>query len=105
MGNNSATSRSCDGSGVYVPVDGNRTISFFLNGTVAVNGTMCSMTTDVGPETEGSYTALSGIASIDGEIVPNECTDVIIYYSVDGATLYLLYQCIYSCGQKLKKVE
>ncbi|GAA3599390.1 hypothetical protein Q4Q39_18795 [Flavivirga amylovorans] len=97
-----------DGSGVFNSIDSNRTIEFFSNGTVTINGILCFMSSQVGDESSGTYSAVSGSDFSDGEIIPNDCdsnfVEPKVFYKIEGANLILWYLCIEPCGQKFIKL-
>jgi len=99
-----------DGSGTFQPINSERVIEFFSEGTVSVNGDLCFMTSEVGETVTGTYMKTSDNnfdTQYDGEIIPNSCSSrsAKVYFdlSVSG-NLILWYQCIEGCGQKFAKI-
>ena len=95
-----------DGSGVFNPLESNRKIEFFSNGTVTVNGELCHMDSEVGEKNTGRFLALENNDYYDGEIIPDNCDyeDTKLYYNLEGTNLIIRYLCIEGCGQKFKKL-
>ena len=96
-----------DGSGTFQSIDSERTIEFFNNATVTVNGVMCYMATEVSSHTTGTYVSIFGSDFNDGEITPPDCNydGAKVWYKISGANLILWYQCIEGCGEKYIKVN
>lgn len=99
-----------DGSGDFQPINSNRTIEFFSNGTVEINGELCFMSSEVGDKETGTYMITSSNeadTTYDGEIIPNTCSSrsAKVYFDLPlNGNLILWYLCIEGCGQKFKKV-
>lgn len=47
-----------DGSGTFNPIESNRTIQFFSDNKVTINGSLCHMSIDVGLNMSGIYEVL-----------------------------------------------
>jgi hypothetical protein len=99
-----------DGSGTFNPIDSNRIIQFFSDGTVIINGNLCYMSTDVGAEMSGIYEVIADDTADtinNGFIFPNDCdfaeTKIYFYLPLNG-NLILWYTCIEGCAQKFKKI-
>ncbi|MFD2727743.1 lipocalin family protein [Hyunsoonleella rubra] len=100
-----------DGSGTFQPIESDRVIQFFSDGTVEVNGVLCFMSSEVGDAETGTY-EITGDNTADttyeGEIIPNTCNSrsakVFFNLPLDG-NLILWYLCIEPCGQKFEKVD
>ncbi len=90
-----------DGSGVFKSVESEKTIEFLDNGTVISNGTLCSMNTEKGVESTGTY------AIDDGYIVPKGCSfsELKVFFELKDKNLILGYQCFEGCGQKFVKLN
>jgi hypothetical protein len=96
-----------DGSGVFNPIDSNREMEFFSNGTVTVNGILCYMSSEVGEQSSGSFSILENDDYYDGEIIPNDCdySETKLYFKIEGSNLIIWYLCIEGCGQKFVKLK
>ena len=89
-----------DGSGTFLPVESDKTITFLPDGTFTSNGRTCFMGTSIDEGSSGSYDPLNSI------ITPDGCTLIIdISYEIQGANLILYYQCIEACAQKYLKIQ
>lgn len=88
-----------DGSGEFNPVESNKTLEFFSNGTVVSNGSLCNMTY----ETDGQSTATFN----DSTLITHDCEleNFAIYYQILDGNMILWYPCIEGCGQKYQKIE
>lgn len=97
-----------DGSGTFEPIESDRIVAFFSNGTVTANGILCYMSSEVGDENSGTYESVETTSFSDGEITPDNCDsnffNPVVYYKIEGANLILWYQCIEGCGQKFEKI-
>lgn len=101
-----------DGSGTFQPVESNRTIEFFANGTVEINGELCFTSVEIGETERGTYTLISDATTDiahDGEISPNKCqmnfSNKVNFDITMENHLILWYACIEGCGQKFAKVN
>lgn len=96
-----------DGSGVFNPIDSNKEIEFFSNGTMTVNGVLCYMSSEVGEQNSGSFSVLENNDYYDGEIIPNDCdyAETKLYFKIEGSNLIIWYLCIEGCGQKFVKIK
>ena len=94
-----------DGSGVFNPIESDREIEFFSDGTVVANGVLCYMSSVVGAQSSGSFSVLEDNEYYDGEIIPDDCDypETKLYYKIEGAYLIIWYLCIEGCGQKFVK--
>jgi len=96
-----------DGSGMFMPISSERTLEFFNDDTVVVNGDLCFMASEVGKQSSGIFSTLVNNDYYDGEILPIGCdnTETKVYYKTEGVNLILWFQCIEGCGQKFIKVN
>ena len=65
-----------DGSGTFNPVESDRTIEFFSDGTITVNGSLCYMSTGVETNSSGTYEVTSddtADTTFDGIITTDNC--------------------------------
>ncbi len=90
-----------DGSGVFVPVDSQKTIEFLDDGTVVSNGSLCYMNSDTGTAT------ISVFDSTEKYIIPGSCMgpEHKITYEIIDDTLLLYYPCFEPCTQKFVKLK
>lgn len=90
-----------DGSGVFVPVDSQKTIEFLDNGTVVSNGSLCFINSITGSATISAYN------STEKYIIPGDCigADYMLTYEVIHDKLLLYYPCFEPCVQKFVKIE
>lgn len=90
-----------DGSGTFQPVNSEKTISFFEDGSISSNGQLCTMSTESNVSSSGTYSE-SELA-----ITPDNCgvAPFIIYYEMDGPNLILSYPCIEPCKEKYEPVD
>ncbi len=90
-----------DGSGVFIPVNSEKTIEFLANGTAVSNGTLCTMNSTTGT------TSTSMVNASDNYIIPDDCksAELKLYYEIEGNYLILSYPCIEGCAQKFVKME
>jgi len=89
-----------DGSGDYVPVNSDKTITFISNGTITSNGNLCLMDTNSDGDTTGTFDAS------ENTIFPNDCSSQYrLGYEIKENRLFLYYPCIEGCGQKFRKAD
>lgn len=99
-----------DGSGDFRPIESDRVVQFFSNGTVSINGELCFMSSNVGDTETGTFIITSSDeadTTYDGEIIPNTCNSrsAKVYFDLNfNGNLVLWYPCIEGCGQKFKKI-
>ncbi len=88
-----------DGSGDYVAVNSDKTITFTSSGTITSNGNLCSMDTNSDGETTGTFDAS------ENGIFPDDCSPSVyrLGYEIKGNRLFVYYPCIEGCGQKFRK--
>lgn len=88
-----------DGSGVFVTVDSEKTMTFQSDGTLTSNGSLCDLYfTDLIPSS-GAYSL------IDSTYTTNDCGFADVKYAFEqyGNTLVLSYPCIEACQSKFVK--
>lgn len=85
-----------DLSGTFQPVESNKIVSFYADGTVASNGQLCLMEVEASNSSTGTY------STADSTITPENCgiAPFVIYYEFEGAHLILNYPCIEACREK-----
>lgn len=90
-----------DGSGVFTPVNSNRTITFKSNGTFTSKGDLCELNTSSTGTSNGVYNEANETMTIDS------CTGVDnnILYELVNKNLILNYTCIEACQHKYEKIS
>lgn len=101
-----------DGSGEFKPVETQRIIEFFSDGTVKVNGDLCFLTIDIGSQESGTYQIISddrADTTHDGEIIPdvncNSGFNTIYFDLTANGKLIVWYSCIEPCGERFEKID
>ena len=94
-----------DGSGAFESITNNRTIEFFNNGKVVINGVLCYLSTEIKSNNSGTFNEEKG-SFYDGEIIPNNCEfdNARVFYKYDDSNLIIWYRCYEACGQKFEKI-
>ncbi len=89
-----------DGSGIFNPVDSDKTITFLVDERVQSNATLCNFSTR--PEAPGE-----GFYSLQDSTITPTCPDQEfesnIWFKLEGSNLILTYQCIEACAEKYVK--
>jgi hypothetical protein len=92
-----------DGSGVFKPVDSNKTLEFFEDGFVRSNGSLCTFNIIADQESQGIYN------TEDSSIIPDNCNsnfiELKINFKIEGSRLILNYFCIEACSEKYKRIN
>ena len=91
-----------DGSGVFVDVQSNKTITFLRNETFSSNANLCFFGSVTPVTTEGVFSAE------DEMIYPTTCESfarVGLTYKIENDALIVYYQCIEACAEKYEKIE
>ncbi len=96
-----------DGSGVFVPVNSNKTIEFKEDFTVYSNSTLCYMDSNSSDQSTGAFFAMEDTTSIEGTILPDNCefSEAQVLYKIESNNLILYYLCIEPCAQKYVKIN
>ena len=98
-----------DGSGTFQPIISVRTIEFFKDGAIEINGELCIISSEIGDMEAGYYKLITDSdTQYDGEITPNICSSrsARVYFDLPvSGNLILWYQCIESCAQKFEKIK
>ncbi|WP_051605539.1 lipocalin family protein [Sediminibacter sp. Hel_I_10] len=89
-----------DGSGDFMTVDSDKTISFESDGTVASNGSLCGFSTTTGEVTTGTYSESD--STISGEGCSNQ--QFLTSFNMENARLILSFPCIEACQEKYIKL-
>ena len=90
-----------DGSGTFMTVDSERTITFEEDGTYEANADICSFTSTDGNFTAGTYSEADDGFTIDCEgpfLAP-------LNLSIVNGELIIAFTCIEPCLQKFRRVE
>lgn len=90
-----------DGSGTFQAVSSDKTVSFFLDGTVSSNGSICTMGTEVGTGSTGTYSVADSTINVDGCPVAH----FPLTFEMQGANLILNYPCIEACREKYEPID
>lgn len=89
-----------DGSGTFSPVQSDKTVTFFENGTVISNATLCNLAPDADALGEGVY-------SLQDSTITPTCPgqDFVgnIFFEIEGENLILYFLCIEPCAEKYVK--
>lgn len=91
-----------DGSGTFQPVSSDKTVEFFVDGTITSNGDLCWMGTETGTGSTGTYD------SMDSTILPNNCGFAPPYpmtFEIQDGFLIINYPCIEPCREKYEPVD
>lgn len=90
-----------DGSGVFMEVSSHKTISFYNDGTLISNGSLCDMSVTTDMPTNGNYSATENyfISSVCGS--PGQK----YHFEKNDTSLTITYPCIEPCLTKYKKVN
>ena len=88
-----------DGSGQYEPVNSDKSIQFFSDGTVQSNQSLCGF--------DPNYAGTGIYDTTEGVIIPDDCFDPLlrISFRLEGANLILHHPCIEECGEKYVRVS
>ena len=97
-----------DGSGTYQSIESEKTIEFFNNGTFAISGSLCQLSTSAGEITMGNVR--NSNYSDNNILVSNEQCDpdnqsAEYRLSIDNSDLIISYTaCFEGCAQKYQKL-
>lgn len=86
-----------DGSGIFNTVITNKQLTFYNNGTITSNGSICDMSVEANISTNGTYN------ETDSTINSTNCNNSTIKYELNGNTLILNYPCFEACKAKYVK--
>ncbi len=88
-----------DGSGTFQPVNSNKHIIFYADGTVGSNGDLCSLSSDSSTPTTGTY------SNTDSTITAPGCAVTVrnIHYKIKGNVMEVYYPCIEPCIARYEK--
>jgi len=89
-----------DGSGQFEPVDSEKTIELFEDGTYSSNSTLCHMNSEVGAPTTGTYSTTDSTFSANCGIAPT-----VLHYEMVGVNLVISYPCFEPCREKYEAVD
>jgi len=93
-----------DGSGVFTPVDSEKTISIQANGAYTASGIICELSTTTTATTSGNFRFETQL------VEPSDCRTMqpaatLIPYEFNGKELILQYVCIEPCLHKYRRIE
>ena len=91
-----------DGSGTFQPVESDKTVTFYEDETFISNGTLCTMTVNVGNGSTGSYSLQDSTITVDG---CGFSTPYAMTFEVQGSFMILNYPCIEPCREKYAMVQ
>jgi hypothetical protein len=90
-----------DGSGDFVAVSSDKTITFNADGTLNSNANLCLLFSETGESSSGTYSETEGSFTItDCETMP-----VTANFELIDSDLIISYFCIEGCQEKYEKVE
>lgn len=89
-----------DGSGDFTPVNSNRIVRFFADGTISSNGKLCEMSTNSDENSNGSYDLSNMVIEADCNFFGRD-----IIFELKNNSLTLSYPCIEACAQKFVKIK
>ncbi len=90
-----------DGSGVFVPVSSQKYLEFYDDGTISSNGSICTMSTEVGNASTGTYDDTTMIIEVENCTVGHFPRT----YEMSADTLIINYPCIEPCREKFLRTE
>ena len=90
-----------DGSGSFQNVDTDKTIEFKADGTLISNGSICTVSTETGMNSLGTYSL------VDFTITSEDCvqTELAIRFELVNSTVIVSYPCIEACREKYVPLE
>ena len=88
-----------DGSGTFMPIDSDKTMSFFTTGMVRTNADFCDNTQETDVFQETTY-------SVSDSVINVICDDFEweMPFEIEGDNLILYYLCIEPCAEKYEKI-
>ena len=88
-----------DGSGDFEPINSSKTVTFKLNSEINSNADLCTLFSEVGMPSTGTYSKNDGTISI------TDCNNqpVSLFYDLSEGVLTLSYLCFEACQEKYKK--
>ncbi len=89
-----------DGSGTFNSIDSDKTITFFADGSVQSNATLCNLSTQPDEPSAGVYSLQDSTITPD---CPGQDFFFNIKFVIEGSNLILTYLCIESCAEKYVK--
>lgn len=85
-----------DGSGTFQPVTSDKVVSFYTDGTVTSNASICTMQTQAGTPSTGTYSTVDSTITVDDCVI----NGFSLTFEVSGVNLILNYPCIERCSEK-----
>lgn len=92
-----------DGSGVFMPVESDKTIQFKKNGSLSSNGEMCAMSGSSDESSNGTWSADDNTLTIEDCF--GSLGELHITFELFGEFLILHYPCFEGCAQKYEKIN
>lgn len=89
-----------DGSGVFEPVQSEKTITFHQDGTVTSNGLLCSISETTDQSSSGTYSSQTGIIKSSDCGTENEEYQ----FERNGNVVIITFLCIEPCKSKYVKM-
>ena len=93
-----------DGSGTYQPVESDKTIAFFADGTFEASEDMCTRGRNEDLKSIGTYSLNDSsltVTNCDFGVNQDEWK---LKFSLDAGCLYLSIPCIEPCGEKYERI-
>ncbi len=88
-----------DLSGKFMKVQSNKKIIFTSDSSFTCTGNICDMSIEANVSSRGVFRQL------DKKVIPENCSNVNLIYTLDGNTLLISYPCIEPCISKYVRVK
>lgn len=88
-----------DGSGTFQPVESAKTITFYANGTVTSNGSLCTMAAGTNTASTGTYSETDHTITVNCDNTSNT-----LPYTISNSRLIISYFCIEGCQEKYVQI-
>jgi len=91
-----------DGSGTFMDVNSNKSITFLSDDTFSSNGNFCFFSSDPTIITDGVF------STQEEKIYPNNCdsfAQIGLSYKLENGALIINYPCIEACAEKYMKLR
>lgn len=88
-----------DGSGTFTPVESDKIVEFYADGTITSNGNLCMGSVKADNPSTGTYSL------VDSTIKPSNCTtgEIKIFFEKNDSTMIISYPCIEPCREKYER--
>ncbi len=93
-----------DGSGIFVAVESEKTITFLKKGKIESNGALCSIDGQNETSSKGSYNVDDYTITIE-DCFDGDQNSLTFNYEIVDSYLILTFQCIEGCQQKFVKED